>query len=112
MKYREMVKFLNDNGILLLQPIVADTVDVLIPLGAAISDDEFEEICEKIFDDYLDNPDMDKGLDIIWELTEIELARRGYREYDDDEYIPSSTNGDYSPSNPWDAPGMKMSDFI
>lgn len=31
---------------------------------------------------------------------------------DDDEYIPSSTNGDYSPSNPWDAPGMKMSDFI
>lgn len=31
---------------------------------------------------------------------------------DDDEYVPSSTNGDYSPSNPWDAPGMNMSDFI
>lgn len=34
----------------------------------------------------------------------------------DDEYhyhhTPSSTNGDYSPSNPWDAPGMKISDFI
>ena len=30
----------------------------------------------------------------------------------DDDYIPSSTNGDYSPSNPWDAPGMKISDFI
>ena len=30
----------------------------------------------------------------------------------DDDYVPSSTNGDYSPSNPWDAPGMKMSDFI
>lgn len=27
-------------------------------------------------------------------------------------YTPSSTNGDYSPSNPWDAPGMKISDFI
>lgn len=25
---------------------------------------------------------------------------------------PSSTNGDYSPSNPWDAPGMSISDFI
>lgn len=28
------------------------------------------------------------------------------------DYIPSAENGDYSPSNPWDAPGMKMSDFI
>jgi hypothetical protein len=28
------------------------------------------------------------------------------------EYTPSATNGDYSPSNPWDAPGMKLSDFI
>ena len=25
---------------------------------------------------------------------------------------PSSTGGDYSPSNPWDAPGMSVSDFI
>lgn len=24
----------------------------------------------------------------------------------------SSTNGDYSPSNPWDAPGMSIKDFI
>ena len=29
-----------------------------------------------------------------------------------DEYCPSSTNGDYSPSNPWDAPGMSINDFI
>ena len=33
-------------------------------------------------------------------------------EEDDDDYIPSSTNGDYSPSNPWDAPGMSIKDFI
>jgi hypothetical protein len=33
-------------------------------------------------------------------------------EDEDDKYVPSSSNGDYSPSNPWDAPGMKMSDFI
>lgn len=26
--------------------------------------------------------------------------------------VPSSTGGDYGPSNPWDAPGMKISDFI
>lgn len=32
--------------------------------------------------------------------------------YDEEDDYPSSTRGDYSPSNPWDAPGMKMSDFI
>ena len=31
---------------------------------------------------------------------------------EDEEYIPSSENGDYGPSNPWGAPGMKISDFI
>lgn len=32
--------------------------------------------------------------------------------YEDEEYTPSATHGDYSPSNPWDAPGMSVSDFI
>ena len=32
-------------------------------------------------------------------------------DYEDD-YCPSATNGDYSPSNPWDAPGMSIRDFI
>ena len=32
--------------------------------------------------------------------------------YEEDDYCPSSTNGDYSPSNPWDAPGMSIRDFI
>ena len=31
---------------------------------------------------------------------------------EDDYYCPSSTGGDYSPSNPWDAPGMSIKDFI
>ena len=31
---------------------------------------------------------------------------------EEDDYTPSSTYGDYSPSNPWDAPGMSISDFI
>jgi len=30
----------------------------------------------------------------------------------DEEYTPSSTYGDYSPSNPWGAPGMSIKDFI
>ena len=36
------------------------------------------------------------------------IANGGY----DDEYTPSATGGDYSPSCPWNAPGMKVSDFI
>jgi len=31
-------------------------------------------------------------------------------ELEDD--CPSASNGDYSPSNPWDAPGMSIRDFI
>ena len=32
---------------------------------------------------------------------------------DEEEYeYTSSTHGDYSPSNPWDAPGMSISDFL
>lgn len=30
----------------------------------------------------------------------------------DRHYTSSSTGGDYSPSNPWDAPGMSIKDFI
>ena len=30
----------------------------------------------------------------------------------EDDYTPSATRGDYSPSNPWDAPGMSIHDFI
>ena len=33
-------------------------------------------------------------------------------DWDDEDYIPSSTRRDYSPSNPWDAPGMSIKDFI
>ena len=33
-------------------------------------------------------------------------------QYIQDTHAPSSTNGDYSPGNPWDAPGMSIKDFI
>lgn len=29
-----------------------------------------------------------------------------------DDYCPSATAGDYSPSSPWNAPGMSVKDFI
>lgn len=31
---------------------------------------------------------------------------------DEEEYVPSAENGDYSPSDPWNAPGMSIKDFI
>jgi hypothetical protein len=44
--------------------------------------------------------------DYRWDVIE--------EEEDDDEYdyTPSATHGDYSPSCPWNAPGMSISDFI
>lgn len=79
MKYSEMVKFLNDNGILLLQPVIADTVDTLLPIGCDISEEEYEEICDCIFDGYLDKAD-DATLDDIWDLAEEELMKRNIKE--------------------------------
>lgn len=57
--------------------------------------------------------------DLAYQI-EYEFDIDGIRSEDEDwddeeyeeEYIPSSTNGDYSPSNPWDAPGMSVKDFI
>lgn len=79
MKYSEMTKFLNDNGILLLQPIIADTVDILLPIGCNMAEEEYEEICDCVFDGYLDKAD-DATLDDIWDLAEEELIKRGYKE--------------------------------
>ena len=57
-----------------------------------------------------------------WELgtacydeSDEECARdcEDYAEKDEDEeYTPSASRGDYSPSCPWNAPGMSISDFI
>ena len=57
----------------------------------------------------------------IVELSDTEAEYLGldmeqYRAVTDEDAdnptAPSSTGGDYSPSHPWDAPGMSASDFI
>ena len=73
MKYSEMVKFLNDNGIDAIQPIIASEVSA--QLEKDITDDEFESVCNKIYGTYLDcdeEPDM-------WCLVDEELTERGYK---------------------------------
>lgn len=62
------------------------------------------------------------GLNIFFHDTGNEPPEETEDPYGDDweeyvdpwerEYIRSATAGDYSPSNPWDAPGMSVSDFI
>ena len=32
--------------------------------------------------------------------------------FEEDEYCPSATAGDYGPSNPWDGPGGRISDYV
>lgn len=67
------------------------------------------EYIEKI--DYLD-PDFLRG----W-IEQLNGEYMAYRELEDEpetdrEYTHSVTGGDYSASCPWNAPGMKVGDFI
>lgn len=57
--------------------------------------------------EYLKKPEPDFEEDIDQEIKYLEedLER-------EQQYTPSCTAHDYSPSNPWDAPGMCISDFI
>ena len=74
MKYSEMTKFLNDNGIMVIQPVIANEVDA--QLEHSIPEEEFEEICKSVENTYLDcieEPD-------IWYLVNDELSERGYKE--------------------------------
>ena len=74
MKYSEMVKFLNNNGIYAIQPIIASEVDA--QLEEDITDEEFENVCGVIYEIYLDcaeEPNM-------WDLVHEELLARGYKE--------------------------------
>lgn len=76
MKYSEMTKFLNDNGIMVMQPVIANEVNA--QAHRDIPKEEFEEICAKIYSTYLDcitDPDLD-----IWYLVDEELTQRGYKE--------------------------------
>lgn len=47
-----------------------------------------------------------------WCVVERTLMDAENGELEEDEpYIRSSTNGDYGPNNPWDAPGCSVNDF-
>lgn len=47
-----------------------------------------------------------------WEVEQEPTTTTTIVEDDDHHAASSSTDGDYSPSNPWDAPGMSAADLI
>lgn len=78
MPYNKMVQFMNDNGITVMQAVIANEVDNQWPLGHELTDEEFEEICQEVYNNYLENalePDID-----IWHLVDEALTKRGYKE--------------------------------
>ena len=75
-KYGEMINFLNDNGILLMQPVIADCVDTLLPIGWDGSEEDYERLCEKCFDAYLEIGDDDRDQwDVVKEILEAEFNK-------------------------------------
>ena len=58
------------------------------------------------------NLDATETFERMLETNRAAVRDLGVYGHEDEEYIPSSTMGDYGPSNPWDAPGMSEKDFI
>lgn len=78
MPYNKMVQFMNDNGITVMQAVIANEADNQWPLGHEQTEEEFEEICQEVYNNYLEHalePDID-----IWHLVDEALTKRGYKE--------------------------------
>lgn len=72
MKYCEMVKFLNDNGICAVQPMIASELSG--QLDHDIPEEEFEDICASVEETYIDMCcDQEPS---IWRLVNDELEKR------------------------------------
>ena len=63
-----------------------------------------EEEAQEVFEEDLMQGNVD--------FSDGEVSDTEYKLEELGEYIPSAENGDYSPSNPWDSPGCRVSDFI
>lgn len=79
----------------------------------------YKYLSEEEFEEWLDSlrKDLKKTPEELEEESRIaceEIAEREAQELYDELHCgcPSSTAGDYSPSNPWNAPGMSIRDFI
>lgn len=72
-RYSEMTQFLNDNGIMAMQPVIANEVSA--QLMDSVDENVFEEICRKVCDTYLECDEEP----CIWNLVDEELKSRGLK---------------------------------
>lgn len=79
----------------------------------SLTNEEAEQIASEMYDslEVILNASDVKSLEITVLEDEADKEQE-YGEISDYHYIPSATAGDYSPSHPWDAPGMSIHDFI
>ena len=103
-------------------PKVPDVFLNQIPLDRPITDpEELDEVLSQCYtgQDFIDecSGDVEKAKH-LFSYCDWQHPSSAIDELDDDEeedidnIAPSSIDGDYSPANPWDAPGMSASDFI
>ena len=73
MTYRELLRYIRDNGMRPIQAVIADEVD--LQTDVELSDSEFEAICKEVlyaYDFAVEEPE-------VWRLVENELTKREYR---------------------------------
>ena len=73
-RYGEMTKFLNDNGIMVKQVEIANEVSAQLEHG--VEEVVFEQICDKIFNTYIERAEEDPHIRC---LVEEELVSRGLK---------------------------------
>jgi len=62
---------------------------------------------------YYTDEQTDEWIEMLKHPEQQEPYPQDACHYEEEEnYTPSCTAHDYSPSNPWDAPGMSVSDFL
>lgn len=74
-EYGKMVKFLKDNGIDVIQPLIAN--EVSFQLAKNISSDEYESICKEVYDTY--SKRVNAGYSDVWIIVHMVLEKRGYK---------------------------------
>jgi hypothetical protein len=78
---------------------------ILEMLSRCRTQDSLERLKKTLFDYYVKEAEAEEFRKALEEADGLEF-------YEDRKRYTSCTAGDYSPSNPWDAPGMSIRDFI
>lgn len=78
----------------------------LIRLYSGVPNEELEDYILHYFDEEVES--IDEAEDICAKAEDNLFSESSVENH----YCPSSTCGDYSPSCPWNAPGMSIHDFI